>query len=56
MVAPAPAYSLPITDADVLPVAYRPSMTEPSSRSTRASASQTRPPLVPRSPASHRIA
>lgn len=41
----------PITDAELLPAEYRQSITEPSSRSTRASASVSSPPLVPRSPA-----
>ncbi len=56
MVAPGPAYSLPMTAAEVLPVAYSPATAEPSSRSTRLFSSQTRPPLVPRSPTSMRIA
>ena len=50
MVAPGPAYSLPITAAEVLPVAYRPGIGVPSARSTRAFSSYTSPPLVPRSP------
>ena len=36
MVAPAPAYEFPITEAEQLPVAYRPSIGDPSWRSTRA--------------------
>jgi hypothetical protein len=39
-----------MTEAVVLPVAYNPVIAVPSLRRTRAVASVTNPPLVPRSP------
>ena len=58
IVEPGPGYVRPMTDAELLPAQYkkRPSMTEPSSRSTCASAPVSRPPLVPRSPGTSRMA